>query len=290
MTTPIISVISSAARPENWPGIYKNISDGVVPFEIIFVGPNEPVEQLPDNVRYIKANVKPAQVWEIASRHAQGSVLLWTADDILFLNDNPLDQMYSVYLAHADLDVIVSSEYQRDVGWNHLAFGSNLLEMPLNGMISTKLWRQLGGLDRRFIAVGWEIDLTLRLLSIGGKVVMSKVYIGDEIEAWPFPRSRGGSLLREYGGNDGKLMDDLWKVDGIYVLDRQMPFESFPESTILTRSEHPQGRWRYENNFINKFITSKTFYSLRRIRRVIRGRAQRFKYRNIPSYVRRFFS
>ena len=294
MTPPVISIFSAAARPENWMALYDNVADCDVTFEIVFVGPNAPVSPLPENCRYIKSNVKPVQAFEIGARHATGSLLMWTADDILFTSGRPLQNLYDVYVAQNDDKVIVSSEYDRPVGWNHLGpedvLGPDLLkspEMPLNGLMSTKTWSEIQGIDRRFIAVGWEYDLTLRVLAIGGSVVMSDVYVGDEIELWPFPRSRGGSLRREYGVADGKLLDDLWQTNGKYTLHRNMPMESFSDEGLIRRSEAPQGRWRYENDRINRFITSTTFYSVRRIRRAIEGRIRRLLFAKLPAVVRR---
>jgi len=286
MTTPVISLISAAARPENWLALYENVAETDVKFEIVFVGPNAPKRRLPVNCRYIKSNVKPTQAYEIAARHAEGSLLMWTSDDILFTTKRPLDRLYEVYTAQSDQDVIVSCEYDRPEGWNRLGQVKDNPEMPLNGLLSAKLWHRLGGIDRRFIAVNWETDMTLRLLGQGGRVVMSGVYIGDEIEQWPRVRSRGGSLMKDYGATtDGDLIFTLWERDGKLGLVRSLPVERFPDETILTRSEHPQGRWRYEGDRINKFLTSSWFHTLNYRRRLYYGKIYRMIMIRIPSYI-----
>ena len=61
MKKPDISIIGTAARPENWLSLYRSLGSDDVSFEIVFVGPNEPDYELPSNFRFIKSNVKPMQ-------------------------------------------------------------------------------------------------------------------------------------------------------------------------------------------------------------------------------------
>ena len=120
MSSPKISLIASASRPENWSGLYESIGDNETSFELVFVGPNAPKEVLPDNFIYIKSNVKPAQCWEIAARHATGNLLMYVADDIVFITDHPIDKVYQLYTEKARHNdkVMVSLNYNLPEGWN----------------------------------------------------------------------------------------------------------------------------------------------------------------------------
>ena len=63
-----ISLIGSAFRTNNWLKIYDSVKKNKIGFEIVYVGPNKPDFQLPDNFRFIQSDVKPVQCIEIAAR------------------------------------------------------------------------------------------------------------------------------------------------------------------------------------------------------------------------------
>ena len=54
---PVVSVISSAARPVNWLSLYSKIQDTSILFEVVFVGPNKPQLLLPENFKFVQTNV-----------------------------------------------------------------------------------------------------------------------------------------------------------------------------------------------------------------------------------------
>ena len=288
MTTPLISIIATASRPENWMELYKSIGENDVSFEVIFVGPNEPNFQLPTNFNFIKSNVKPAQCVEIASRHASGDFIIPVADDVLFTTQHPLDKYYKAYVDAGAGNTVASAEYKLDPGWNRF-FHNNTESplMPFCGLIPTRLWRELGGIDSQFIAVSWDLDLAMRIFAAGGQVVMAGVFIGEEIELPGKPRSRGSTLHRDYWPIDRVLLDKLWSVDGKVHFNRTSPVIPFSDEDILVRSQEPQGRWHYQSALMNKVITGRTYYKLRGWRSIIRGRFHRFKISQIPMYLKR---
>jgi hypothetical protein len=291
MTTPKISLIASAARPENWMGLYESIGENDVEFEIVFVGPNAPKEILPDNFIYIKSNVKPAQCWEIAARHARGELIMYICDDMLFTSERPLDEVCRVYDVADDENAIVSLNFDLPDGWNRfISRDYDSPMVPSCGTISARLWNEIGGLDKNFIALGWDHDLIFRVLNRGGKVHLSDAYIGEEIELPGKPRSRGSTLLRDSKSTDIARVYDLWVTDGKVHFNRTQPFEPFSDTDILTNSQHPQGRWKHQSDLYNKIITGRTFYALKSLRFGISGRMRRFKFRYIPFYLRRIFN
>lgn len=288
MSPPTISIISSAARPENWMQFYESLIPTEIAFELVFVGPNAPDYQLPENFHFIKTFVKPAQCFEIAARNASGELLLWTADDSLYITKNPLDRLYEVYSEQKSDKIIVSSNYHLATGWDR--FISQDLTSPrtaLNGLLSSKLWHNIGGIDKNFIALGWDIDIDMRIHAMGGDIVMTDVYMDEKVEGPGKPRSRGSTLLSDHKPTDIARLHRLWMNDGVVHFDRTEPVERFSDVNILTRSQEPQGRWRYQSEFINRFMTSPIFYRLKNGHRGVRGRLRRFRFRNIPRYLRR---
>lgn len=293
MSSPKISLIASASRPENWSGLYESIGDNETSFELVFVGPNAPKEVLPDNFIYIKSNVKPAQCWEIAARHATGNLLMYVADDIVFITDHPIDKVYQLYTEKARHNdkVMVSLNYNLPEGWNHFLVGDTSSPIvPLCGLLSARLWHEIGGIDKNFIALGWDLDLVMRVLSSGGEIALSDVYIDEEIEMPNRPRSRGSTLLRDHKSTDIVRLHELWTIDGRHHFNRALPVERLSDTDILTRSQHPQGRWKHESDLINKIITGRTYYLLKSWRSAASGRLHRFRFRKIPMYIRKLLN
>ena len=288
---PVISLIASAARPENWMGLYESIGDNEVDFELVMVGPNPPKQDLPHNIIYVKSNVKPAQCAEIASRHANGQLLLMTADDMLFITDRPLDKLYALYVENKHDDIIVSCRYTNTTDDAHRFFQGNpdSVFLPMYGLISAELWRKIGGIDRRFIAVSWDTDIAMRVLALGGRVVLSDVYIDSDMETSDSPRSRGSALARDHKPTDRALVDRLWSVDGKNHFNRTLPVKPLSDVDILVKSQPPEGRWKYQNDIFNKFITSKLFFWLNTRQRITAGQIKRFRIDKIPYYLKKNF-
>ena len=291
MTPPRISLIASATRPENWMGLYRSVGSNDVSFECVFAGPNEPGFPLPDNFVFIKTNVKPAQCWEIASRKARGDLLMPLADDLVFVTEHPLDKLHGTYEARNDDRVMVSCRFRPggdprtriDHRFFHGDTNSPLL--PLGALMCSRLWREIGGIDRRFIAACWDVDIYMRVFGLGGRVVFSDVYVDEDTA-----RSRGSALMRDHRGSDRVLLEQLWSAGGRVHFNRTLPVEPFPDKDILLRSQDPQGRWRYESDLMNRIITGRTYYRLKTCCEATRGRIKRFRLRNIPKYIRRLLT
>lgn len=271
-------------------GLYESIGENETAFELVFVGPNAPKEDLPENFIYIKSNVKPAQCWEIAARHATGELLMYFADDLLFITDRPIDKVYQLYTekVRENDKVIVSLNYHLPYGWNRLVQDDiDSPVTPLAGSLSASLWHEIGGIDKNFIALGWDLDLAMRVYSLGGEVVMSDVYVGEEVELPDKPRSRGSRLLSDHKTTDIARVHHLWLTDGKPHFNRALPVEPLLDADMLIRSQPPQGRWSHESDFVSKFITSSIYYRLKYWRSGVAGRLDRFRIRKIPTYVRK---
>ena len=288
MTTQGISIIGPAARPENWEAFYECIGTNDIPFEVVFVGPNAPKSQLPENFRFIKSNTKPAQAAEIACRNAKYPLVMIFGDDIRFMTEHPLDRVYETYVEAANEKAMVSCRYRPEgearthVDYHFFQGDPESPQLPFCTLMSAKVWREIGGIDRNFIAVSWDADIAMRVMADGGSVVVSEVIV-EEDSAW----SRGSTLDRDHRSTDHQFRFRLWSTDGVVHFDRSQPVESFSDEGILRRSQGPPGRWRHDSEFINRFITSRLYYTVKTWNSIIRGRIHRFSIRNAPKYFRR---
>ena len=65
---PLVTIIATAYRTDNWINLYNSFGKpSLVNLEFVFVGPNEPNYELPENFRFIQSDVKPTQCIEIAA-------------------------------------------------------------------------------------------------------------------------------------------------------------------------------------------------------------------------------
>jgi hypothetical protein len=245
MDQPVVSLCASTIRPQNWLYLYNNASSSI-PFEMVFVGPNEPDFILPDNFKYIKSNVKPTQCTEIAIRHASGKFVMHIADDQEFVIDNPLGRLYDEYLSYNNENLILSPRYMMngsDCSYECHHYPTTQQESPLipiSGFFPREIYLELGGIDKNFIVAFHDYDVAYRFYNQGGTVVLSDNVWVNENSSLSFGVSR---ILSQWGVHDQKLLESLWMVDGKTQLNRSVPFEPFINENILTESQGPKGIW-----------------------------------------------
>ena len=284
---PEISIFGSAHRPKNWMDLYKSIGENHVSFEIIFVGPNEPDFELPSNFRFIKSYTKPTQCFEIACRNATADLIIPMADDMEFRTERPLDRLYNTYKSYNNKKLILSCRYmlngQDRSNTDQRFFPGNTSSpvMPLAGLMSRKLYRDIGGIDRNFIAVMWDLDVAMRVYVQGGEVLLSDVYL-DELKS----KSSGSTLCADYWNHDRTLVVNLWSVNGTTHFNRTKSVEPFTDLKILEESQGPRGRWRGSSSVILEKLADFCQQSLLVFSRAYRAIRNPGKY---PEYARRIF-
>jgi hypothetical protein len=225
--------------------LYNSIGANDVSFEIVFVGPKEPGYELPSNFRFFKSDTKPAQCFEIASRLATADLIMPIADDCEFRTSRPLDALYNAYKAHNDEKAILSCRYLlngelQPIGQHRFFIDDNRSPvMPLCGLMARKLYRDIGGIDKNFIAVMWDLDVTMRVLASGGRVLFSDVHI-DELKS----KAAGSNLCGDFWHHDRALLESLWTADGHVHFERARQVEPFSDLRIMEVSQGPRGRWR----------------------------------------------
>lgn len=236
---PKISIFGSAHRPEKWMSLYNSIGNNDINFDIIFVGPNEPNFKLPDNFRFIKSNVKPVQCLEIAARNTMADLIINISDDMEFRTEKPIDKLYSAYKFYDNDKLILSCRYMEhgnDMSPRAHSYAIGNPEspiVPVSGLISRKLYMDIGGIDRNFLVAYWDLDIAMRVYAIGGKVILSNVYIDE-------PSGAGGLYNNE---NDRPFLDSVWTTEGKIHYNRTRPVESFSDLNILEESQGPKGKW-----------------------------------------------
>lgn len=230
---PKISIFMSAYRPQNWMYIYDNIGDNDTTFEIIFVGPNEPNFKLPSNCRFIKTMVKPVQCYEIGARNARGDLIINYADDIEFKLKKPIDKLYNVYKSHND-DKLIASCVIVDPGM-HPYFNDDATSplMPVVGLMSRKLYIDIGGADINFVTSYWDLDVALRIYALGGRVLLN-----DDIRILEFNLPENWNRYQ-----DRQYLDSLWTVNRKVHFNRARPLEPFSDNGILETSQGRKGIW-----------------------------------------------
>ena len=273
---PKISIIAPAHRPQNWMDLYKSIGKNDVEFELIFVGPNQPDYRLPNNFRFIRSLVKPAQCVEIALRNTTADLVMNMADDCAFKGSRPLDRLYETYKNYNNDKLILSCRYMlngEDQPEESQRFdGMNSPLMPLCGLMSRNLLMSMGGVDKNFIAIMWDLDIAMRVHALGGDVILSDVFLEEDKD-----KNAGSELCNEFWDHDRGLLFSLWKKNGKIHLRRIKPVEPFDDRNILKASQGPRGRWRGSGSIVIEKIETN-------LPRIIRGIRKPSMY---PNYARR---
>lgn len=231
-----VSVIASAVRRDRWMQMYNHIkSTNSIDFEFVFVGPHSPDFELPDNFRFIRSDVKPAQCFEIAARNARGHALLQCADDIDY-DAGAIDLMYNAFSKDPERIMSTCNYWQGGIdyttfqnlmgqsnppGWPHL---------PVCGMYNREIYYRLGGADRRFNAVMWELDMYMRMWEAGIRTVV--------VDSICRELAHGPGMAGNNWGHDRPLILGIWEQTGDGGIRRTSPVLSYSNENILTVNQY----------------------------------------------------
>jgi len=251
---PMISIVVSGVRPELWLDLCNSVGESKTSFEAIFVGPNPPDYQLPGNVHFIRSDTKPVQCFEIGTRLALGKYLMMMADDVFFEGTNPLDSLYKEFLAYNTEKLMLSCRLKQILPQgvrvysegDHLPAGDNSFGeviLPTGVFMDKTYYGYLGGLDRNFIAVYWDLDLCFRVVEDGGITRLSTVWIAEQCFRCNLDPTI--SMWHSYGNIDkGITLKQFWPMFGIHNNFKRITLvEPFADEDILTRSQGPKGKW-----------------------------------------------
>ena len=255
-----VSIIATAHRPENWLAICNSFITKCK-IEFVFVGPNPPVDIMPENFNYIRSRVKPAQCVEIALRNAVGKYVMIFADDMTLEEPYGLDDLLKTLVNQSNDFAIASCRY-RQYGVLIEESSSRFIDgdestpmMPLAGLMLRNSLNSIGGIDKRFIGVNYDLDLAMRFYTEGGTIFFPNVHAHEKFEL------RGTSRLwNENQEHDRKLLNSLW-ISGTQVLNfRNDDVQKYVGWDLTLFSQGPRGHWRGEGNFFLEMIEDIPYY------------------------------
>ncbi|MHA1469763.1 MAG: thiamine pyrophosphate-dependent enzyme [Candidatus Asgardarchaeia archaeon] len=228
---PIVSVVSPAIKIDFWKEYYDGLQENYIPFEVIFIGHIRPDFELPENFRYIYAEVKPAQCFHIGMLEARGDFIFNSGDDLSYPNKNALDCLYDhlielgnneynfsagalgryIYKPKIDKFVICkraspSRFFFGKRSGKHLSRGYYCPFLP-NGaglMFHKEAYFKLGGIDKNFICSYYAEDFAMRLYEAGGQsIYVKEVRTVENNEGY-------GSISPSLAARDAALFSSLW--------------------------------------------------------------------------------
>jgi hypothetical protein len=239
------SLCASAFRPSFWLETYLSLQTNSIPWEIVYVGPKPPTFELPKNFIYIQSNVKPSQCYEIAFRTARGELIHWMADDCTY-PVSAIDKMYWFWQSFHNEKLITAFrtiEDDRDITDVHRLRGRDMSapRMAPFGVISKKLFHELGGYDRRFICGQSENDIVMRVYEIGGELQISDIPVFVHHNK---NHHASGTVFRSgFYHEDRKVLENSWIKDGVIQSKRLDPVEPFEDKDILIKTQSQKGIW-----------------------------------------------
>ena len=271
-----VSLIASSVRPKLYESFFKSLEGTSVEYEVVFAGNLEKDKirsisgwigaslsrgNQPNYQYIITKNIKPAQCYEIARRHAEGELIHWTADDAEYKGDI-LGHAYRYWKKQNNEKLILSlqtREFYLGGGdgfcdmHNHSFIGGDPktpLMAPL-GMISRKYFEKLGGFDRRFLCGQQENLCVMMVYADGGMVEVfgNKTayieidHVRKSIESGESKRKDdffNRPFARGYK-HDRQILESICKYkDGVITVES---FEPFEEKDLLTKSQSYKGQW-----------------------------------------------
>lgn len=278
-TSPKISIIGSSIRDDRWNDFYENLNQrNDIEFEIVFCGNSNLTSELPSNFNYIYSQTKPAQCVEISARYAKGELLMVSSDDLLF-GDHFLDNLYEHYQENCSNNDFVSANFKRK-GYEYTSedfkfwrFADNSPLMPMNLTLKKEIWHEIGGVDKNFMGLFYDLDLALRLMERGGlnfkceKAISEEIFSKDSLRTKIekkilsfLGKKRAISLYEEIGIKmDKPMLNSFWVKDlqqlneseefysifedKVHVKNRLLGVESFSDKDLREVSQGPKGRW-----------------------------------------------
>lgn len=232
-----VSLFASAVNVGNWKSFMENLCKNKVDYEVVFVGPVSPPENI-NNLKYIKtADIKPAQCYQIGAMEADGDILGLTADDAIY-PPGILDAVVDVF--QKDRNIVLGTDIDERGGickYESYTIGDDpggFIMCPF-GFFTKELFNTLGGFDRNFVTGQYENDFFMRCHKSS---VNFKKLEGYVIKAEHYKASRF-SDHHDYGRQRNK---DVWFSEG-WKTDRMIPFEPYSRVNIKEKSQDPVGGW-----------------------------------------------
>jgi len=267
-----VSILITSKNKSAIPKIINNFKYNKSKNEIIIVGPFENYNE--QNLKIINSYNKPPQCHTMAFHASLGNYSSFWPDDMFFKNKiNSLDKM--IQLTKKNKKKLISLRMSNKINKNlnshkYHSEINNAPLIPLAPLIKKETLKKLKLFDSRFAATFYDIDLYLRLMTEGFKVIFSKIFV-TEI------KNSNYSLNLDYYNQDRKLLDTLWTKkslsfrrtvfgDKIYLQMRKERGDDL-QPYIFNKLNVPQGRlgrWKF-NNKLYFFIIRFYFIIMKKI-------------------------
>jgi hypothetical protein len=255
------SLIAPSIRPQLWEQFCAPLIKTEINWEVIFVGPLPPVRDLPNNVRWIKATVKPSQCTHIGFLEANGEIVSLTADDAQYFSPNNrsvLDNMYEFMtnfpksLAYNRDRIVYGFRMFEDFFCAETSYTHYLEPLGLNPYgvllypffaIYKDTYLEIDGYDKGFICGQAENDLQLRIEKNYGHTKNSLCPLAM---VWANHSDHYNSgKFRQYHAQENAYLKSLWIGSaGNDILKKiRIDHEYINDSTLYTVTQGEKGEW-----------------------------------------------
>jgi len=107
--------------------------------------------------------------------------------------NKPLDKLLQEFLSYGNCKLLLACRFSQrfhpeektrvfPIDFHlHGGISENPVYMPVGFMMERMYWHHLGGLDRNFIALYWDLDLCFRVVEGGGLTKLSSVIVTEHI-------------------------------------------------------------------------------------------------------------
>jgi len=225
------SLICPSIRPQYWKEFCDSLKDNELNWEVLFIGPKSPIEELPSNARWIETSVKPAQCTHIGFMEAKGEYVSITADDAVyftpdhrgaldnmykFIKDFPENTNYNKYKIAYGFRMFEDA-FCAETSYTHYIVAKDR-EMPPERrtspllfpffVIANGLYQEMSGYDNRFITGQCENDLLFRIKSASGHTANA---LCPTAMVWAIHNKHSNSgSFRKYHQQDFSTLRNLW--------------------------------------------------------------------------------
>jgi hypothetical protein len=243
----MITFICPSIRPKYWNYIQKSIHHNKIKYEILFIGPKKNLGyRQTDNCKFIKSYVKPSQCFQIGVVNSKYNLICLIADDIKFSKKNILQQIHKNKKLIKNKKLLSLKLKSYGVKTWQPVKEFNYMHLPVAPIIEKKLFFQLGGIDKGFLATFYDLDLYLRILSKGYNVKYLNIIIEERERNLIEP-----SLYNRNSSIDKKYFKKLWFSKGKFNLKRAQKVKKFKDKNLTNITQPPYGKWKNNGVLIN---------------------------------------
>ena len=216
-----VAICASAIRTERWLDIYNFFKDNnEQEFIMIFSGHIRPSFELPENFYFIYSEKTASYCSELCLRTARSipevKYVMSIPDDCSF-SEGCLDSLVAEMEKHKGQFIEIGMGFWGDYTANETAalplkfFNSNPNSpfLTMCGMRSKDTCEKIGSIDKNFKGQYWDVDRTMRLLSLGGEIKTL-----DHLRVTEMNHECTHHLLGpRYYNNDRGFLDSVWTLD-----------------------------------------------------------------------------